>query len=117
MNDVPGFRLQITTDSETVEKLKLTANESSGDLVVQSVTAGNDPTKLGFGFGEIFVAAVLVAKAYSVAKLAADIYAWFSEGSATKLTLRTPKGTLELRKNGDITQEDIQKFLEAAKSV
>jgi hypothetical protein len=117
MADHGDYRLRIVADETFVALLKDYTEKRPKEISVQSEAHEKDATKLGFNLADVLTVITIIKTGCDLIIFAKSVTEWFSKSKSNKITLQTPFATLELQKNTPVSEADVLKFLEAAKTM
>ncbi len=111
-----SYRLKIFADDAFLQQLKHYSAQAPDDLKVVSEKIDRDATRQGFDLTNIVEVVVAVSHTIAIIELARHVVKWVRGSKGNKVVVQTPVATMEFHKE-TISEEEIQKFLEAAKTL
>ena len=111
------YRIKIVANADFVKNLKDEVVADPSNIKAISEKVEKDAARLGFDVQTVVSLLLIIKGTFEVTELARRIFQTWRSCDNSKIVLQTPFQTLELHKSSTITQVDIQKFIEAAKSI
>ena len=117
MTTQDSYRVTFIGDDVFIEELKSFAAKNPVDVNIESELREKDATRLGFDLVTAAAIVTIISGALYTGELAVKLFMALRKSKSNKIIIQSPFKTLELQKSGELTEEDVRKFLEAAQVI
>jgi hypothetical protein len=108
------YRFKFIADESFVHEIRVEAAQQPDQIRIEGESTEKDATRLGFDLATASAIVAIISGTLNIVQISAKFYNWLQKSDANKVVIQTPFQTLELSKNSGVTQEDVQKMLEAS---
>lgn len=108
------IKVKFISDSEFIEEVENISNDYPNDFTIIEKKEERDAARLGFDIAIAASVVTIITGIFFTVELAAKIKSWLSKNNTNRIIVQTPFGYVEIRKDRDMTEEEVQRLLRRA---